>query len=97
MNRILMPAALIAVLTMLSGCNEFIARQELLEPYSGNAIAQNQVLQMRDPWPPYVYDSNILTSAQRQAGAYRKYSGAHDKDEAPSDLQSVQLVVPSGQ
>jgi hypothetical protein len=87
MNSLFAPAWLIAVSIMLSGCNEYMARQDLLASDSGNAIAQNQTLQMRDPWPPYVFDSNISTDARRQAGAYRNYSDAHDKEEASGDLK----------
>ncbi|MEM7464064.1 MAG: hypothetical protein AAF362_15435 [Pseudomonadota bacterium] len=96
MNRTLSLAALIAASTMMSGCYQYVARYDFIEPWTGNAVVQNRALQMRDPWPRYVYDTNIYTNGQRQADAYNNYATAHEKAPA-EDLQAVQLVVPSGQ
>lgn len=96
MNRTIPLTALIAASTMLTGCYEYLARQDLIEPYTGNSVAQNRALQMRDPWPRYVYDTNIYTNGQRQADAYNNYATANEEVPA-EDIQAVQLVVPSGQ
>ena len=50
-----------------SGCYSYLARQDLIEPYSGDAVATNLALQMADPWPRYVYDTDIETSGQGSA------------------------------
>lgn len=69
----------------LAGCQQYLAREELMEPYSGDAVARNVILQMRDPWPVYVYNTNIPTSGARQSAAIKRYSaGPQPAPTAPS-------------
>lgn len=78
----------------LSGCSaEYLARQDLLEPYTGNAVATNLAVQTPDPWPRGVYDTDIETSGRNQAAVYDKYAGKHEEAE-PQQLAPIQLVVP---
>jgi hypothetical protein len=93
MTRTITTALAAAACALLAGC-EYTARQDTVTPWSGNAVAQNAALQMIDPWPRHAYDANIPTNGERQAGAYRKYATAHDKDDAPTEIAPVQLVVP---
>lgn len=93
MKRTIAIAALAATSTMLSGCQQYLARQDLIEPYTGNATATNLALQMADPWPPYVYDTRIPTNGRRQANAYMKYA-KHDEEKPPQEIAPIQLVVP---
>lgn len=87
-------AAILAATLTLAGCQEYLARQDLIEPYSGDAIARNSALQVSEPWPRYAYDTNIPTSGQRQGNALTNYK-THGEKEATQPLQPVQLVVPS--
>ncbi|MGI9402407.1 MAG: hypothetical protein ACR2O0_14225 [Rhizobiaceae bacterium] len=96
MNRIIPLTVVVAASTMLTGCYQYLARQDFISPNTGNSVAQNRALQMRDPWPHYVYDTNIYTNGQRQADAYNNYATAKEET-AAEELQAVQLVVPSGQ
>jgi hypothetical protein len=80
----------------LGGCQQYLARQELLEPYSGDDIARNNILQMQDPWPPYAYDTRIPTSGKRQGNIQDRYTSYGEK-EPTTDLKPVQLVVGTGQ
>jgi hypothetical protein len=85
-------SGLTAVL-MLSGCQQYFARQDTIEPYSGEAVAANRVLMMADPWPPYVYDTRIYTNGRRQADAYGRMSKANE-EKKQIETSPVQLVVP---
>ncbi|GIL02935.1 MAG: hypothetical protein BroJett030_28340 [Alphaproteobacteria bacterium] len=84
--------ALIGATLALAGCQEYLARQDLATPYSGDAIARNNALQMRDPWPRYVYDTRIPTSGKRQSNIHDRYTSFGE--EAPTtELKPLQLVV----
>jgi len=76
----------------LASC-QYLARQDLIEPYTGDAVNRNLALQAIDPWPPYVYDTRIPTDGQRQADAVTRYKNQHEKAK-PQELAPVQLVVP---
>lgn len=58
----------------LTGCQENLARTDLISPYSGDAVAVNASNQTIDPWPSYVYNTDIQTSGERQAVAIKKYN-----------------------
>ncbi len=93
MKRTLKITALAASASMLAGCQQYLARQDLIEPYAGNAVATNLALQAADPWPPYVYDTHIPTNGRRQANAYMKHA-KKDEEKPPQDIAPIQLVVP---
>ncbi len=93
MKRTMTITALAVSTSMLAGCQQYLARQDLIEPYTGNAVATNQALQMADPWPPYVYDTSIPTNGRRQANGYMKYS-KKDEEKPPQEIAPIQLVVP---
>lgn len=77
----------------LSGCSaEYLARQDLIEPYTGNAVAANLAVQTPDPWPHNVYDTDIYTSGRNQAAAHEAYAGKHE-EAAPQEVAPIQLVV----
>jgi len=86
--------AVLAAALSLAGCQQYLARQDLIEPYSGDAIATNSALQVGDPWPAYVYDTRIPTSGERQGNAIRRYKTFGEEDKAVA-VQPVQLVVPT--
>lgn len=85
MKKSIIQATAIASLTALSGCQEYLVRSDLVSPYAGNAAAHNASIQTVDPWPRYVYDTDLETSGQRQAVAIKKYhAGPEDENAAPS-------------
>ena len=96
MNRSLTIVLAIAAPALLAGC-EYTARQDTIAPWAGNAVAQNQALQMIDPWPRHAYDTNIASNGERQAGAYRKYASANKNEDTKSQVTPLQLVVPEQQ
>jgi hypothetical protein len=93
MKRSLTIALAGAASAALAGC-EYTARQDTIAPWTGNAVAQNQAVQMIDPWPRQAYDTHIPTNGERQAGAYRKYATANKKEDTASEVTPLQLVVP---
>jgi hypothetical protein len=59
-------ALLVAGTVALSGCmNDVHARRDGLTAGAGDAIAANTVLQMVDPWPAGVQNTNLRVPAQR--------------------------------
>ncbi len=80
---------------LMSGCQQYLVRQDFIESYAGDAVARNNAQQMVDPWPRYSYNTNIATNGNRQANAVGKYRNFGEQ--AAPQLQPLQLVVPSAQ
>lgn len=93
--RMLALAALAVCGAALGGCQQYLARQDLVESHTGDATAHNLALQASDPWPPYVYDTRIPTTGRRQADAFVKQSKTH-AEAPPQQIAPIQLVVPQG-
>ena len=67
-------AGLLAVATALSGCSDiYFDRRESIAPWSGNAVQQNKVVQMVDPWPPYSANRNIAFNGEVMQRAQERY------------------------
>lgn len=68
MKRLLSTTGLVGTLAMLAACST--ADDPAVKTSSlGNAIAANTVMQMVDPWPAGVDDTELLVPAQRAAQA----------------------------
>ncbi len=64
MRRSLAQTIALAALLPLAGCmSEDVLRYDGVTTSAGNAIAANSVLQMVDPWPRGVEDTNLRTPA----------------------------------
>ena len=58
----------------LSGCSDiYFDRRETIAPWSGNAVQQNKVVQMVDPWPPYSANRNIAFNGEVMQRAQQRY------------------------
>ncbi len=69
----------LSLVLVLSGCQENLVRSDFISPNVGDAVAVNASNQTIDPWPSYVYDTDIETSAERQKAVIKKYnSGASE-------------------
>lgn len=67
--------ALFAILALCAGCaTEDTARMDGLTLGAGNAMAANTVMQMVDPWPAGVEDTNLIVPAD--PGKYRTAEAA---------------------
>ena len=68
--RKLPTTALFATVALSAGCvTEETARRDGLTVGAGNAMASNTVMQMVDPWPRGVEDTNLIVPAD--PGQYR--------------------------
>ncbi len=54
-----------ALALTLAGCNEYLDRRDSISPVSGDAVRQNMVTHVIDPWPPYSQNRNITLSGER--------------------------------
>ncbi|MCO5083779.1 MAG: hypothetical protein M9955_19245 [Rhizobiaceae bacterium] len=62
--------SLLAIALAASGCtSDQTMRMDGVTPGAGEAIAANMVMQMVDPWPTGVDDTELLVPAQRAAQA----------------------------
>lgn len=67
-------AGLLAGATAMSGCSDiYFDRRESIAPWSGNAVQQNKVVQMVDPWPPYSANRNIAFNGEVMQRAQQRY------------------------
>jgi hypothetical protein len=67
-------AGLAACVIGLSGCSDiYFDRREGIAPWSGNAVAQNKIVQMVDPWPPYANNRNIAFNGEVMQRAQERY------------------------
>lgn len=93
-NRLILSTGMIALFA-LGGCQNYLDRSDLVNPYAGDAVARNASNQTIDPWPRYVYDTDIRTDGERQAGAIRKYRKRHDPEEAAATQQLAPAPAPT--
>jgi hypothetical protein len=67
-------AALLGCSAALAGCSDiYFDRRDTIAPWSGNAVAQNKVVQMVDPWPPYANNRNIAFDGKVMETAVGRY------------------------
>ena len=73
-----MRALAIAVIcgAALAGCSDpglYLDRRDSIGLNAGDAIAANEVAQMRDPWPAHSANTNIAYNGQRMQSAVERY------------------------
>lgn len=96
MRKLLMLSVSFTALMALSGCQQYLTRSDTISPYSGDAVARNASNQTIDPWPSYVYNTDIRTSGERQGDAVERYNTIHtEKDAAPQLLQLTPANAPT--
>jgi hypothetical protein len=52
---------------------DWFERRDRITLQAGDAVAANKAMQMRDPWPPYVNNREILFHGEAIAGAIDRY------------------------
>lgn len=93
-NKLILSTSIMALFA-LGGCQNYLERTDLVSPYTGDAVARNTSNQTIDPWPRYVYDTNIRTDGERQAGAVRKYRKRHDPEDSAGGNLLIPVTTPS--
>lgn len=64
----------VAACTLLAGCSgSYYDRRDSIALSSGDAIANDQVVQMVDPWPRASRNRNIAFNGQRMQSAIQRY------------------------
>lgn len=64
---------LVATLSLLAGCSQYLARREGITASAGDALASDRVTMMVDPWPPASANKNIRFNGQRMQSAIARY------------------------
>jgi len=62
-----------AMLVLLAGCSQYLARQEGITANAGDALAADRVSMMVDPWPPASANKNIAFNGERMQSAIARY------------------------
>jgi len=93
MSTVFRIATVAALAASLGGCQQYLARQDFIEPYTGDAVRQNLAVQTPDPWPRAAYHTHIPTDGYRQGNAIKKYR-SYGEEVPAQQLQPLQLVVP---
>lgn len=65
--------AALAVLILLGGCAENLARSDMITPYAGDALAANAAIQAIDPWPAAAANRRPSTDGEKALGALKRY------------------------
>jgi hypothetical protein len=76
-NKTWRALALGLVLTVLSGCSEYLDRRDTISLQGGDAVATDKVTQMVDPWPRASADKNIGFEGARMETAVERYRTNH--------------------
>jgi hypothetical protein len=93
----------LAVLTLLlaSGCaqtphsvavnpaQEYLQRSDKVTLSAGNAKEVNSEIQVIDPWPRYVGNTDIPGNGERMAGAVERYRDVSKQNRGPQPLPTV--------
>ena len=67
----------------LAGCSEYLDHRDTISLNGGNAVAQDKIVQMVDPWPPASANRNIAFNGNVMESAVTRY-------------RTGQVIVPRG-
>ncbi|PCI05532.1 MAG: hypothetical protein COB78_02755 [Hyphomicrobiales bacterium] len=70
---LLLAGILLASVTTLTGCNQYLSRDEGITTFAGEALAANEAISVVDTWPDDFDDTNIPTDGKRQTAAIKRY------------------------
>ncbi len=98
--------ALTTVALSITGCNvalpfddpfeQNLARSQTVTLSAGNAAKSNEVIQVIDPWPRYVYDTHIPGDGQRMAAAVDRYKDVTQLKNAAKPISPLYDVSGGG-
>lgn len=73
-NRLAAISALAVIALQAPGCTaDHLVRSDKVTLQAGDAVAFNRAVQTRDPWPPYVWDRDILFNGTIIDNAINRY------------------------
>lgn len=85
MRPLLAPILATACLWLAACVSEDHRRIDGVTTSAGNAIAENTAMQMVDPWPEGVQDTDLHTPAERPEGTDEAEGGANTDDSSVTD------------
>ena len=68
---------------------DYTQRRMTISAGAGDAAETNAVIDKIDPWPKYVYDTNIPGDGRRMADAEERYSDVSKLKTAPKPIKPV--------
>ena len=86
--RTLAPAVAVVAVLALGGCNEYLERRDSISVTSGDAVRQNVVTHVIDPWPRQSRNRNITLSGER---AVENTSVTNEAPEDPKERGAATL------
>lgn len=95
MNKtpLLFAGILLASVTTLTGCNQYLSRDEGITTFAGEALAANEAISVVDTWPDGFDDTNIPTDGKRQAEMVRRYRNPVVESTANSEAGQIQEIT----
>ena len=73
-SRIKLAGFALIVATTQAGCSDiYFDRRDTIELSAGDALHNNQVTHMVDPWPPHSANKNIAFDGQKMQTAVERY------------------------
>ena len=90
---VLFTAILLACVTSLTGCNQYLSRHEGITSFAGEALAANEAISVVDTWPDGFDNTDIPTDGKRQAAAIKRYRNPEVVSSANSNGGQIQDIA----
>ncbi|MBL4725601.1 MAG: hypothetical protein JKY83_02790 [Rhizobiaceae bacterium] len=90
---VLFTAILLAGVTSLTGCNQYLSRHEGITSFAGEALAANEAISVVDTWPDGFDNTDIPTDGKRQAAAVKRYRNPEVVSSANSSGGQIQDIA----
>lgn len=90
---LLVAGILLASVATLTGCNQYLSRDEGITSFAGEAMAANEAISVVDTWPDGFDDTNIPTNGKRQAAAIQRYRNPKVASAADSNGGKIQDIT----
>lgn len=90
---LLFAGILLASVTTLTGCNQYLSRDEGVTSFAGEALAANEAISVVDTWPDGFDDVDIPTDGKRQAAVIKRYRNPKFGPSASSEGSQTQSVA----
>jgi hypothetical protein len=75
--------------TALGGCGQYVDRRDTVAFSTGEAVNQNALAHLIDPWPIDAANRNIPLSGERGARVIRRYQNPPQPSGGPSTVINV--------
>lgn len=88
-------AAMTVAAFALSACAEHVERSDKIRLDAGDAVAQNKVMQMIDPWPRHAERTHIHHDGQRANKVMKSYHERAARVEQSSSAAASPAAAPA--